>query len=333
MRSNLIFAAVYNGLGIVLAATGLLHPVAAALLMVASSFTVSWRALRSVESAAFCCALPIPGFKVPMPAKMAWRLPGNRSVRGPPFSVPGRGNTLKRGQQTPPGSGPQFVALDPTSPSPSLPEAGVVIRSRWQWVHAMLVIAQAPFLIYLGQLGMSSSILVSGALLGLGILIARFRTGNAEVTRWARMTFAMLGPGNWGMILGWWADAGFVPVSLGCPHCASSGFSFLGVADTPWMSIGMLLLGLPPMVLDPTNLKRGLGHGPLVLLSTVGMVWGMSFGNHVGMNWLGPLPSDWFLLSFAGMTLGMLMGMFLCCELGRALSLSRGRRLPGGLAC
>jgi len=46
IRGNLIFAAAYNAVGISLAATGILHPVAAALLMLASSFTVTWRALR-----------------------------------------------------------------------------------------------------------------------------------------------------------------------------------------------------------------------------------------------------------------------------------------------
>jgi len=46
IRGNLIFAAAYNVVGITLAAAGILHPVAAALLMLASSFTVTWRALR-----------------------------------------------------------------------------------------------------------------------------------------------------------------------------------------------------------------------------------------------------------------------------------------------
>ncbi|HVE15217.1 MAG TPA: heavy metal translocating P-type ATPase [Chthoniobacterales bacterium] len=47
IRQNLIFAAAYNFVGIGLAASGVLHPVAAALLMLASSFTVSYRALRN----------------------------------------------------------------------------------------------------------------------------------------------------------------------------------------------------------------------------------------------------------------------------------------------
>lgn len=51
IRTNLLFAASYNTIGITLAAAGILHPVAAALLMLASSLTVTWRALRTSESA------------------------------------------------------------------------------------------------------------------------------------------------------------------------------------------------------------------------------------------------------------------------------------------
>lgn len=50
IRGNLRFAAAYNAVGISLAAAGIIHPVAAALLMLASSFTVTWRALRSAPS-------------------------------------------------------------------------------------------------------------------------------------------------------------------------------------------------------------------------------------------------------------------------------------------
>ena len=49
VRGNLRFAVVYNLVGITLAAAGVLHPIVAALLMLASSATVSVRALRSAE--------------------------------------------------------------------------------------------------------------------------------------------------------------------------------------------------------------------------------------------------------------------------------------------
>ena len=47
IRSNLLFAGTYNLIGMLLAAGGVLHPVAAALLMLGSSFFVSVRALRA----------------------------------------------------------------------------------------------------------------------------------------------------------------------------------------------------------------------------------------------------------------------------------------------
>ncbi len=46
IRSNMLFAYGYNTVGIGLAAAGLLHPLMAAFVMLASSVTVSWRALR-----------------------------------------------------------------------------------------------------------------------------------------------------------------------------------------------------------------------------------------------------------------------------------------------
>lgn len=46
IRTNLVFAVTYNTIGMSLAAVGLLHPIAAALLMLASSLTVTLRASR-----------------------------------------------------------------------------------------------------------------------------------------------------------------------------------------------------------------------------------------------------------------------------------------------
>jgi heavy metal translocating P-type ATPase len=63
IRRNLLFAAAYNFAGISLAAAGILHPVAAALLMLASSFTVSWSALR--RPAVRFPALPEPSWPQP----------------------------------------------------------------------------------------------------------------------------------------------------------------------------------------------------------------------------------------------------------------------------
>ena len=49
VRTNMLFAAAYNLIGITLAASGVLHPVVAALLMLASSVTVTTRALSATS--------------------------------------------------------------------------------------------------------------------------------------------------------------------------------------------------------------------------------------------------------------------------------------------
>ena len=66
IRRNLRFAAAYNFAGIALAAAGILHPVAAALLMLASSFTVTALALR--PTAARDPRLTPPRHPVPLAA-------------------------------------------------------------------------------------------------------------------------------------------------------------------------------------------------------------------------------------------------------------------------
>jgi heavy metal translocating P-type ATPase len=52
IRRNIAFAACYNIFGIGLAAAGILHPIAAALIMLLSSLTVTWRVLRETSDTA-----------------------------------------------------------------------------------------------------------------------------------------------------------------------------------------------------------------------------------------------------------------------------------------
>jgi P-type Cu+ transporter len=322
IRSNLVFAAFYNAIGMALAAAGLLHPVASALLMVVSSFTVAWRALRSTEEAEACCA---PGTS---PAKPP------RTIRPwlvvPPLGVNGGPDRLKpalqaSGQTV---SGPPAVQ-ESRSNLAALPSEGRVTRapiSAFQPICAILLLTQVPFLIYLGGLGKLTSLALSAVFLAAAAGIVRFRSANPELRRIALMTFAMLGPGNWGMILGWWADAGFAPVCAACHHGTADAFSLAAFVNMPWMNLGMVLLGLPPMLWDRQSPPPGLGRLAFGILSAFGMVWGMAFGSHAVLSWLGPYISQKFLLSLAGMTVGMLLGMFLFCEFGRALSLALFRR-------
>lgn len=307
IRSNLLFAGAYNVIGIVLAATGLLHPVVSALLMVVSSFTVSWRALRATECG-YACGAGASG------AEAAGTSPAPPDANPPARAIVSRGWGWDR------------LALRPS------PEAIGVRSRRTRLISSLLLAAQIPFLIYLGQLTGRGAILTATTMLAIAVFMLRFHTNHAEGRHLADMVTAMLGFGNWGMILGWWADGGFNPVHACCLGTLGGGFSFLSFTHMPWMNAGMLLFGLPPMLLGPDKAYRGLGRKAYGILSSIGMIWGMSFGSFVSMKWLGPWGADKFLLSLSGMTVGMLLGMVLACELGRAISLAFRARSKGAEA-
>lgn len=79
IRRNIAFAACYNIVGISLAAAGLLHPIAAALIMLVSSMTVTWRVLRETSDAALERSAARPAAAVP-PASAAPLLPRVEAV-------------------------------------------------------------------------------------------------------------------------------------------------------------------------------------------------------------------------------------------------------------
>lgn len=283
VRSNLSFAAFYNLVGIALAVSGYLHPVAAVLLMVISSLTVSWRATRAARGDEFCC-LPGP----------------DRTV--PASTAAGRTTDAR------------------------LAESGwpAKLLNRWS-LAGLLILLQAPFIIYLGRLPSWPAFGVTLVCGVLGFGVARFSQrimeGTASTLKYHwQMNVAMLAVGNWGMILGWWVEAGFVPVvgqhlMLGC--CART---LAGNAHTtiPWMYIGMVLFSLPFMVSRPERGQTWLMPVVGGILSTVGMVAGMAYGTSIGLALAGTTTVSRFLWALGSMIVGMLVGMAIGCESGRA---------------
>lgn len=278
LRSNLLFAAVYNLIGICLAASGLLHPVVSALLMVTSSAIVSWRALAVTRHVPGCCGAPDSG----------------------------RHNSTDLS-----------VQLPETAP----PRHNLTPRSNWSF--SLMLIAQGPFIAWFGQLSFFWSVLVVLGCGAAGFGIAKFRSENAEVQRYAQMTFAMLGAGNWGMLLGWWAESGFgtfSPMASCCCHQADAPLASAGI-QIPWMYVGMVLFGTPPMLRNEYLGASAWLRWSLGALSAVGMVLGMMAGASVAERLNPSGASSAFLVLLICMTVGMLLGMFFCCELGRALAL------------
>ncbi len=117
IRTNLLFAATYNFIGISLAAMGMLHPVAAALLMLASSVTVTVRALghrgiglSSTRDAKSDEDNQLEGLDLPTP-------------------LPGRFEILQRVRKLAEGSLPASLCL--TAQGAALPALGGMHATAW----------------------------------------------------------------------------------------------------------------------------------------------------------------------------------------------------------
>ena len=145
-----------------------------------------------------------------------------------------------------------------------------------------------------------------------------------------RMGLAMLGPGNLGMALGWWAEADWNPVMSGGACLCCRSHQYFDLTDSvPWMVVGMLVGGVPSMV-GEDDPGSGLGRGPRLALAAVGMVLGMAWGGDLVLALLGPMHPWQFLGAWAGMTAGMLLGMGLLCGAGEAIAAVWGRRSGTG---
>ncbi|HVK12227.1 MAG TPA: cation-translocating P-type ATPase [Gemmataceae bacterium] len=249
VRRNLALAATYNLVGIALAAAGLLHPVAAALLMVVSSALVAWSATRVGVRADHDCEAA------------------------------------------------------PATESPVWPAAVI---------HASSVILQGFILV---------SLLAPGDWLGVVLAVVFVAVGIGSAIGWSRwrmiphaadMAYGMLTLGNLGMILGWWADHGFGPLTVGTCDCAAAVFE--GVWR-PWMWVGMFAFA---------NLGMALGarrpHGDpwaMYVGGNVGMAVGMALGGWAAAQVEADSVQMAGTVSLVGMTIGMVAGMLVGAEMHR----------------
>lgn len=239
VRRNLLRAVVYNLVGMGLAAGGVLHPVVAALLMVASSLSLLFTATR--------------------------------------FGVPDH---------------------CPEAPAGSRPPLARAV------VHGLALALQ----------GVVALLLVDG--LPAGAVLAGFGAAGLLIgwawLRWSAiphpldMAVGMLTLGNLGMLVGWWADAGFGPLhDCGCTACVAAAAA--GDGHGPWMWVGMLAGANAAMLW----LGRRPGTTAMLTGGNLGMMQGMLAGGWAAAQ----LPAESVpaaaALSFVGMTAGMVGGMLL----------------------
>ncbi len=158
--------------------------------------------------------------------------------------------------------------------------------------------------------------------------------------RWATiphaldMCFGMLTLGNLGMLLGWWADNGFVALhDGGCCRCVEAmrdgRHGSRGCGSGCWSSRTSAMLWLPRR-----PAARGRDH--IIAMYTggnIGMVLGMLAGGWCAAQFSTESMTAAVFASFAGMTAGMLAGMLLGTWLTEKLcgALRAARTLPGWL--
>ncbi len=245
IRFGLARAALYNLIGIALAAAGVLHPIVAVLLMMVSSLSLIASSAR-VRTPAFHCS----------------------NVR---------------------------------------PNRGILARSL---VHFIALAAQPFVLLALLEPAREMTVAVS---LVAGFALAAL--GTAWVWhRWPAiphgldMGLGMLTLGNFGMLLGWWADSGFAPLrEAGCRACWKA---LQNGSAAPGMWLGMLLFANAAMLgLGRRPLPQGHHVWAMFTGGNLGMLLGMIGGGWAASNWEADSLFAAVLSSFAGMTVGMLAGM------------------------
>lgn len=288
IRQNMNFAVFYNLIGMGLAASGIIHPVLAALLMLFSSSLVTWRALRFAEKLRSNSLRPLAS----LPSSESWMDEKMSGLAALPR---------------------HFFKRD------SLP--------RLSWIPLVLgagIALQGPMLAYMGALPMGYTLLLSLATILLGCWIAQALPKWKQAPT-LNLVVGMLALGNLGMLLGWSAHAGFGAVIrdgvclCGCPKSALGQ----GLVGFSWMQAGMLLSSIPalfvanplPSATSPNRQRLSfLGHAGACL---IGMLAGMEFASYVMS--LIPVGGDsaqaQFFLTFLAMTCGMVFGMIAACRL------------------
>ena len=196
----------------------------------------------------------------------------------------------------------------------SSPESGKLTRDYTMiraCVHGLAFVGQAVCAALLLRLDPTTLAVIVVTFIGIGAASSCWWLRSPNIPHWLDMAYGMLSLGNLGMLLGWWADNGFVSLhDGGCCVCVQAMREGL---FKPWMWVGMLVGANLAMVF----LGRGShsnSHGCRAVMYTggnPGMVAGMLIGGLVVARVESGSVAFATLLSFVGMTVGMIAGMLL----------------------
>lgn len=295
IRRNLVFAAIYNIVGMSLAAAGVIHPVVAALLMLVSSFTVTCQALRGAQEG----------------SEGKDECDEKKGVTRWARSHQGEGEGSNRwgailGLWKSGWSGPRRLG------------------GRATLLLVLGVVLQGVGVAYLGGF--------SGEIAGAMMVLFAVTGGVLGWLLWRRPlnggTGMLLTMFSWGgllMLVGWWADAGFSAVvrnGICLCGCADSGMGWGLFLQPNWMLAGMLVAAIPSFVFETGGGVRS--RWSCWLAGLVGMILGMELSALLMALVPVTVPSAGahFFATYAVMVLGMTWGMFAACRLWQGLARS-----------
>ena len=248
VRRNLCRALCYNLIGMALAAAGVLHPVVAAVLMVASSLSLVVSSARVGVTPHHCYVSP---------------------------------------------------------PSPQSPPVATGALSAL--THALALALQGAILVaLLKPLRDPSVALATLTTFALAAAVLATLWRRRPIPHALDMALGMLTLGNLGMLLGWWAGAGFAP--LFCVPCCSCADPLA----RPWMWVGMLAFANAAMTwFGQRPPPPGRHRLAMYTGGNLGMLLGMFAGGRVALGFEWESVTAAAAASFVGMTVGMIGGMLL----------------------
>lgn len=288
VRQNFIFALVYNSIGMSLAAFGILHPVVAAFLMLGSSLTVTFNALRSGQK-----------LHTPLPQHSNYSTPSSR--------LPKKFNLPQTSKQRHPAFSTSFqparAAFHPFNPlSLCAVTSGFSLGSI------------GPIFAWFFDLDPLSAWILTLITFLSGSLLTWVLSHKAPSQKLCCHigTFCV---GTFGMLIGWAIERNFRPLDyLENGICmplfqSSSTLSLLTWLHIGWMDIGMIAGCLPWMFLRSTNATAStsiLRRIPQIVFSIFAMLLGM----RISLSLLSWMPNNYIktqmILGFIAMILGML---------------------------
>jgi magnesium-transporting ATPase (P-type) len=201
------------------------------------------------------------------------------------------------------------------------------------FLHMAAFFGQAWMAVRMLELtGTAANLVILGFTISGGILSLLW-SNQKEIGHDLDMSFGMISLGNFGMLLGWWADNSFQPFqNLGTCECVEA--MHRGVFK-PWMWLLMLLFSNLAMLFAARRPHPNLRYHRFAMFTggNVGMVLGMFAGGWLASRIVTDQIQTGALLSFTGMTLGMIIGMWLLTRITQESilwMLSLGR-IPGWL--